>query len=318
VTGAEHLVDQLDGLAVRARIGPTVKDHAVLRLSRGGSTASFTLVEGPDVRLSSLKSHGGSRPVFVYTPHVGAKTGDAFRRAGVQYLDAAGNAWIEFGDVLIDIRGRAVTNHDANSPVRRIRASGDLFSTGRSQVIMALLAWPEMWTRPQRDLAKASGTSLGQVNKTRALLEQAGYGPGRRKRSDVSLLELWAAAFPTGLGERLHIGSYHGDITWKVPVLGEFDPPVLSGESAVPDLLRPGTLTLYVRQLDPKLPLRQRWRTDGEPNVDVRRKFWHSPTPATISPEDGLAPWPIVYADLLASDDPRVRDVAREVRNRNE
>ena len=275
-------------------------------------------MDGSDVRLSDLKPHGGDQPVFVHTLHVGAKTGDAFRRAGVQYLDVAGNAWIEFGDVLIDIRGRTAIDRKAESVARRARASGNLLSSGRSQVIMALLAWPELWTRPQRELARASGMSLGQTNKTRALLAQAGYGPGQGQRSEVSLLGMWAAAFPTGLAERLYLGSYHGDITWKIPTLGEPDPPAVSGESAVPNLLRPGTLMLYVRQLDPKLPLRQRWRTDGEPNIVVRRKFWHKPEWATPGAEDGLAPWPVVYADLRGSEDPRVREAAQEIRGEHE
>ncbi|MEO6700109.1 MAG: type IV toxin-antitoxin system AbiEi family antitoxin [Jatrophihabitantaceae bacterium] len=246
----------------------------VLKLSRGASTASFTLQAGLNVRLSNLNLDSAGRPTFVHTTHVNAKTADAFRRAGVQFLDSAGNTWIQFGDVLIDIRGRISTEPDRTSLARR--AAGDVFSSGRSQVIMALLAWPDLWRRPQRELAEAAGVSLGQTNKTLALLEQAGRGPGRRKRQEVSLLDMWAAALPGGLGQRLYLGSYHGDITWR-PSRDERDPPAVSGKSAVPELLRPGSLTLYVRELDPKLAMRQRWRADGEPNVIVRRKFWRTP-----------------------------------------
>jgi hypothetical protein len=300
---------------LRARIVASVKGQPVLKLSRGASTASFTLQAGPNVRLSSLNLNSAGGPMFVHTSHVNTKTADAFRRARVQFLDSAGNAWIQFGDVLIDIRGRISTEPDPTSHPHR--AAGDLFSSRRSQVIMALLAWPDLWTRPQRELAEAAGVSLGQANKTLALLKQAGRGPGRPKREEVSLLDMWAAAFPARLGQRLYLGSYQGDITWR-PSRDELDPPAVSGESAVPELLRPGSLTLYLRELDPNLALRQRWRADGAPNIVVRRKFWRHPRWNTSSSDDGVAPWPIVCADLLASDDPRVRAVAREVRDGHE
>ena len=36
-------------------------------------------------------------------------------------------------------------------------------------------------------------------------------------------------------------------------------------------------MTLYVMELDPRLAIVNRWRSDGEPNVVVRRKFWNAP-----------------------------------------
>lgn len=74
----------------------------------------------------------------------------------------------------------------------------------------------------------------------------------------------------------------------------------LGGENAVPDLLRPERLTVYVDDLDPMLPVGNRWRSDGLPNITVRRAFWHSPGgPEKSGGSEDLpaAPWPMVYAD---------------------
>lgn len=284
----------------------------MLHLARGASAQSFDLVDGPDVRLDSVRIATPTQQVFVHTPHVTAKTGDAFRRAGVRYLDHAGNAWIQFDDVLIDVRGRS--RPEGHGP--RKRTSGNLFSSSRAQVVLALLAWPNVWNAPQREMAHAAGVSLGQAHNTLALLEQAGYGNDSRRTGRTDLLDLWAAAFPAGLRQRLTLATFHGDVApLKTP--GNDVAMAVSGEAAVPDLLKAATLTLYVSELTPRLAIVNRWRTDGEPNIVVRRKFWTDPgTPDTIAPGIEAAPWPLVYADLLASDDPRARAAAQEYREK--
>lgn len=130
------------------------------------------------------------------------------------------------------------------------------------------------------------------------------------------LLDLWAAAFPAGLAHRLTLATYRGEIGQATV---DADGPVfLSGEAAVTDLLKPTSLTIYVVDLDPRLPVVNRWRSDGEPNIIVRRKFWNAPGVDENVPAGAeAAPWPLVYADLFASDDPRVRSAAKQWRDRH-
>ena len=249
---------------------------------------------------------------MVFRPFVSPRTAEALRRTGVQYLDYAGNAWVEFGDVLIDVQGRPRPAEVSQSaPV-----TGNLFSRGRMQVIFALLAWPELWDKPQRDLARTAGVSLGQAHNTLGLLAEAGYHAEGPRRGQTTLLDVWAAAFPTGLARHLTLGSYRGEVDTFKPTQDE-EGVWLSGEQAVVEMLRPASMTLYVVELDPRLAIVNRWRSDGEPNVVVRRKFWNAPDDASSS---GVhqAPWPLVYADLVASRDPRVRGAATEWRDRHE
>jgi hypothetical protein len=92
----------------------------------------------------------------------------------------------------------------------------------------------------------------------------------------------------------------------------------VSGEQAVPHLLRPASTTLYVRELDRNLAIANRWRSDGEPNIVVRRKFWNAPEGDGEPSGTPPAPWPLVYADLLESQDPRARNAATELVDRYE
>jgi hypothetical protein len=285
---------------------------AALHLARGGSARSYELRFGATVPLAAAGAHADGRPVFVHANYVAARSSDALRRAGVQYLDAAGNAWIEFGDVLVDVRGRPRPDNAAP----RTRAAGNLFSARRAQVVFALLAWPHLWNAPQREISNAAGVSVGQVNHTLKLLRDARYGVDGARPDAGDLLDLWAAAFPAGLAHRLTLATYRGEIG-RATV--DADGPVsLSGEAAVADLLKPTSLTIYVVDLDPRLPVVNRWRSDGEPNIIVRRKFWSAPGADDHAPAGAeAAPWPLVYADLLASDDPRARSAAKEWRDRH-
>lgn len=299
-------VGRLSDLGIDVQLTPGVPDQgwAPALLSRGGVQQEYSLFVKPRASLPVLTQlPTGQAPTLLLTDFVSPRTADALRRVDVQYADSAGNAWIQFGDVLIDVRGRPRPHGITSAP-----ATGSLFSTARSKVIFALLAWPELWHATQRDLARAADVSVGQAHNTRLLLAEAGYETNSRPAGKPDLLDLWAAAFPTGLARKLARATYSGRVGPLEPASAH-DVLYLSGESAMPDHLRPATLTLYAENLDPRLPLVNRWRSDGPVTIEVRHAFWRSPdgTPPGVH----VAPWPLVYVDLASSDDPRAREAAR-------
>lgn len=305
---AELGIDVVVGAAAFLRTGV---QQAAAHLTRGPASQDYSLLYGPDVRFDDAsRARDVDAPALLFTTYASPRAAATMRRAGLQYLDTAGNAWIEFGDVLIDVRGRQRPEPSARRPT----SAGNLFSAGRAQVVLTLLAWPQLWEASRRAVAQAAGVSVGQAHNALTLLEQAGYGAHRVRAHHTDLLDLWAAAFPTGLATRLTLATYVGDAD-HLQRLSADEPIFLSGASAIRDLLRPVTLTLYVETLDPRLAIKNRWRTDGQPNIVIRRKFWNAPgdeplaTPLT-------APWPLVYADLLNSEDPRVRNEAKTWRDR--
>lgn len=156
------------------------------------------------------------------------------------------------------------------------------------------------------------------------MFRQSGFGPGGH-RSDAELLDLWVAAFPKGLATKLTLATYRGSVEEFRKVNAE-DPVFLagaaiSGEFAADDMLRPAALTIHVPKLDPMLPVKNRWRSEEDGNITVRHQFWTTPSSESHDydgPLGGKRPAPalLVYADLMASDDPRVRGVAPEWRRR--
>lgn len=234
-----------------------------------------------------------------------------FRALGINYLDQAGNTYINFDGVRIDVRGRrAVKANLAPSNTVDARGGVNLFSPKRAQVIFAILSWPELITRPVRDIAAAAGVSLGQVQQTLDLLVRYGLlGEGKQflDHKRQQLIDQWAAAYRTGLGSHARTKFFSGAIDH---LESEIMPLYISGEAAVPDLLRPETLVLYTRELPTDLIRTHRWRrNDDRPNIFLRPQFWQIPGEAE-KPGPHKAPWLLIYADLLASGDGRQREAA--------
>lgn len=300
-------------------------DSAVdVTLSRGDARANYSAQVKVPMTLTSVALHGSGwpHPPLVIGDRIHRRSADAFRDARIQFIDTLGNAFIAFDGVFIDVQGRTVQAGPARAgmPLAADGRPANLFSPGRAQVILALLAWPELAGERVRELAAVAGTSVGQTHDALTRLDEAGYllsTPKRLVRSE-ELLDYWTAAYPTGLGRRLAIARYHGDPSRPI---NSDHPAYLSGESADGvGIARPATLTVYLDSVDAKLPIANRWSAnpDRVPNVFVRQKFWTSPRPrAGEARTTQNAPWPLVYADLLATGDARLAEVARTWRTHN-
>jgi hypothetical protein len=131
--------------------------------------------------------------------------------------------------------------------------------------------------------------------------------------SVVTYLEQWSIAYRTNLAPKLQLGAFRGE---GPPDTKGFE-AWISGEALAPGMVRPDSAVLYVRDLAPQMIAQNRWRTDGHHNIVVRRKFWGSEGIGGLWNDDLVAPWPIVYSDMTAVDDPRVRNAAIEWRESN-
>ncbi|WP_454836956.1 type IV toxin-antitoxin system AbiEi family antitoxin [Rhodococcus qingshengii] len=307
-------------------------DHARYALSM---TSSMTLTS-----ILPISKAPGMPPLLVVGPRINNRSASAFRAAGIQYIDTLGNAYIEFGGVYIEVQGRTSAavklsserelqegGHRGYQEISPRRVTRNLFSPRRSQVVFALLAWPELSGAKVRDIAQVAGVSVGQAHESLSLLEDAGFLKSSRLHRFSELLDYWTNEYPRGLGRKMTIGTFVSDSPDDFRSLHPDQTVYFSGESAQGvDIVRRTTLTIYVETFDKKMMLVNRWRravNSRETNVTVMKKFWMHPrylTRPDYRGEDGAAgpgnaPWPLVYADLMASGDPRLAEVARTWRN---
>lgn len=304
-----------------------------LRLSFVGPTAIVEagdqILERPWSVLPRVMRRGWVEPAWDARPRLlladGPISDSAAREArerGDWYLDTQGNAYVRAPGVLVDVRGRRAGRSSPQSPGSDRARGTNLMSARRAQVIFALLTWPELLHAPLRFLAGSAGVSVSMAHNARTALEEERYlvpGADGLDRRDV-LVDQWANAFPLGLGKAIELGRFVGDPdpgAWRE----KGDAVYVSGEQAA-GMLRAGGLTLYVPALDTDTLWRSRWRRaapDESPNILVRRTFWTPPWPDSDRDPDGrpslgTAPPLLVYADLLASHEPRQREAADVLR----
>jgi hypothetical protein len=238
----------------------------------------------------------------------------------VNCADAAGNLYLRFGHVLLDIRGRRPASRAPAS--RTLRA----FQTAGVQVIFVLLSAPDLVNAAMRDIATASGTSVGSVHAVFSDLEAQGYletRPAGRRRLHLArqLFDHWVEAHRLNLYPKLHLGSYSAaDPTWwrsadhAVRAAG----CQWGGETAAWHLdrhLKPARGIVYADALPSGLLAKyrmQRTATDG--SLWVRRRFWRLPDDdRTLT-----TPTTLIYADLIATADPRQVEAGQTLRMHND
>lgn len=132
-------------------------------------------------------------------PYVSERSADLSKKAGLGFIDLAGNCELRFGPVVVS---RRVTRE--STAERREQRS--LVSSKALGVAAALALHPtKPWT--QRDLAKETRTSLGMVNRILRLLAQGNFVEAARGgwtlRDRPSLLRALAGAY----GARRHEGE---------------------------------------------------------------------------------------------------------------
>ncbi len=294
------------------------RDHqpdAILGLRFGGRDLRYRVEVKRRLRpatlgavVHQLRAHGG-HPLLV-TDHVTPPLAEALRVQGIEFLDAAGNAFLNQPPLLVFVKGQQAG--EGAPALERGRA----FQATGLQVLFALLARPELVARPYREIAIAAGVAHGTVGWVLAELPGLGYvanvGGRRRLVDGERLLDRWTEAYARTLRPKLLLGRYHGDLNalqratpWPGGVL-------IGGELAAARLtrhLRPGTATFYAEALDPKALLKLVLKADTEGNVDFRRRFWNFPAEKTQ-----VTPNLLVYADLLAIGDARCLETAQLLR----
>ena len=297
------------------RLAPRHAD-ALLGLRFGGRQLRYLAEVKRGLRPATLgavvhQMRAMENPLLV-TDHMTPPLADALRAQGIEFIDAAGNAFLNRPPLLVFVKGqRPALQGPTGERGRAFQATG-------LQVLFALLARPGLVARPYREIAAAAGVAHGTVGWVMPELPRLGHlatVAGRRRLiNGQRLLDRWTEAYARTLRPRLLLGQFRGDMgalqartaPWPAGLL-------VGGELAAARLthhLRPGTATVYVEAIDPKAVLELALRADTEGNVEFRRRFWDFP-----GEEPPFTPTLLVYADLLAIGDARCLETAQLLRD---
>lgn len=261
---------------------------------------------------------------LLFAPYITTTIAKQCRDLDIAFLDTAGNTYLQAPGLYVFVTGEKPEGLTAT-----IMGTGGGGTATALRVVFALLCKPELLNAPYRDIVDAAGVALGAIGWVFFDLEGRGLIAGKQRKRNRRLLEPirlfdeWVTNYPIKLRPKLNPQRFRAPNPdwWKNAVLTDLG-AYWGGEIAaahLTDYLKPETCTIY---LDPqkgrdaltKLVATHRLRADPEGHVEILDKFWNLPAD-TRQPE--IVPPILVYADLVASLNPRNLEVANLIRERH-
>ena len=258
---------------------------------------------------------------LLVTRYITPQMADRMKEMNIQFIDTAGNAYINEPPLFIFIKGnRPEYRYPIERPTRAFQPTG-------LQVVFALLCNRGLENAPFRQIADVANAALGTVGWVFRDLKQMGYlidmeRRGRKLIKKKNLLDRWVIAYPDQLRPKNLLGNYiAADIDWwknaETTNFGAF----WGGEVAAAKLtqyLKPQVVTIYAKEPLGKLLLRHKLRKEPKGNVEILKVFWnldyHRQGPDWKYQE--LVHPILIYADLLATGDMRNIETAEMIYER--
>jgi len=272
-------------------------------------------------------------PGLLLTPYITPAIANRCRDLEIAFLDGVGNAYIKTGKRYILITGNRPEVRQANAgphlvpaaPVQMRRQPGAATPTAL-RVIFALLCKPELINAPYREIKEAADVALGAIGWVFFNLNERGLVVGkqgtRRFVDKTRLFEEWVVNYPLRLRPKLNATRFRAPAPewWRKANLGERG-GYWGGEVGADRLtgyLTPATQTIYVRpdrrrEMIGRLVAKHRLHPDDRGNIEFLDAFWHFDV---YQPHHDVAPPMLVYADLVATADPRNVETAKMIRER--
>ncbi|AEF99442.1 type IV toxin-antitoxin system AbiEi family antitoxin [Methylomonas methanica] len=237
---------------------------------------------------------------------------ERLKEMDIWFIDTAGNTYINALPVYVYITGNKPPQAQATKPTNRA------FTPIGLKIVYALLCRPELVNAPYRNIAQTATAALGTVALVFKDLINLGYivdmgTRGRRLKNGKKLLDRWLIAYPEQLRPRQEIGRYSAPdpYWWQAADLHNLQ-AYWGGEVAADRLthyLKPQTATIYVMEKwQNKLKITYRLRKDPTGDIEILKAFWDVEN--EMNRTDITHPI-LVYADLIASGDPRNLEVAQ-------
>ncbi|MCJ7690979.1 MAG: hypothetical protein MUO60_16925, partial [Clostridiaceae bacterium] len=198
--------------------------------------------------------------------------------------------------------------------VKRFRTTRRPFYAAALQTIYTLLCNPGLERGPIREIADLAGIAHGTVHITLKELEKQGYLPDYENKGRLinkeELLERWVILYPDKLKPKFLAGRYEADEDQIRNLEMNFYDAQWGGEAAAEKMtnyLRPFIYTIYVGDKQGEFVLRNRLRRNPQGNLVLMKKFWNFRD--FVNPD--ITNPILVYADLLATGDPRNIETAK-------
>jgi hypothetical protein len=261
-------------------------------------------------RFVSMKQDFGK--LLIVGKHISENVKTALREADINYVDAAGNTYLNLPPVYVFLDGQKADLKERDEKNRAFTKAG-------LKLVFAFLERPELLNEPYRTIASETGVVLNTISKVISGLKGAGYIIATASKSmqlinTNALFERWIQEYELRLKPDLIIGRFRfakseDFYNWKNLKINI--PSTQWGGEPAADLLtnylNPEILTIYTEE--GKIALMKHFKLLPDPagNVVLCSKFWkQNNLKANVSEA-------LVYADLLIQGDSRNLEVAKRI-----
>ncbi len=258
-------------------------------------------------------------PGLLVAPRITLGTARKCRELDIQFIDAHGNAYLRGQGWYVLVTGQQTKEGDAAAAPDAPRGG----TATALRVIFAMLCHPELINAPYREITTAAGVALGAIGGVFNDLETRGHATGggglggRRLLERKRLIDEWVTNYPIKLRPKLNPRRFHAPEPdwWRGLDITRYGAQ-WGGEVAADKLtqyLKPKAITIYMRPVDARenlmnLVAKNKLRAAQDGEVEILQAFWDFPPDEALP--DTVPPL-LVYADLMATMDPRNFEAAR-------
>ena len=319
-------------MAMEPVIGPERRADATVELKMEGERHKYVVeIKRVDrfAAIGQVKNQLESfmMPGLLVAPRITAETADKCREFGLQFIDAHGNAFLQAPGFFVLVKGQHLK---AGKEFEIAKTEAKRGGTATAlKVIFALLCQPNLLNAPYRDIKDAAGVALGAIGWVFFDLNNRGFTAGGNKAGNRHILERkrlineWVTNYPIKLRPKLKPKRFHAQDPnwWRHTDINEYGAQ-WGGEVAGDKLtgyLKPNEVTIYMRpdkmrENMGRMVKDHKLRADPRGDIEVLEAFWNCDAEEQ---EIDVVPPLLVYADLMASMDPRNFETAKMIYEKN-
>lgn len=265
--------------------------------------------------LQIRKNENLLKPFQFVTKYVNPFMADKLAMKGIEFIDTAGNAFINQPPVYIFVKGNKLPLEIAeNYP------TGKIFTPTGLKIIYALLCNPGLKDKPFRKIADEADVALGTVGWFMRALRGLGFlmdagGKEYKLLDKDKLLQRWVTEYPERLRPKHMLGRYKGEYDgwWNKKELHNLNAK-WGGEVAAAKLtkyLQPEIITIYTKkEYLNGLLIECRLKKDPNGEIEIMEQFWNFDENTEY--RDLVHPI-LIYADLIATGNQRNIETAKMI-----
>lgn len=314
---------KLTGGKVKQKLSPNPFADAYIQISLGNQNYDFLVEAKNEIRQTHLpaiiQQFGREKDKWLLVArYIPAPQKERLKASSINYLETAGNCYINVENMFIYINDREVT------PSRQTD-NGKLWSATGLKFLFVMLSRKILMTAPYRQIAQAAGIALGNIGPLLEELKQGGYVESTENSSRLldedKLIRRWTELFHVTLRPKLIKGRFRffdkqQQDKWKNLSPVGFCWGGEAGADLLTNHLEPQTFTIYSSKTTNELIKQLKLVPDTEGSIEILEQYWDDSLLKDHNISEGIAPPLIIYAELMAGTDSRSWETAEKIKNK--